>query len=677
MAVDSEGVQEALLDLTFDAILVRDFATDTILFWNRGAEELYGFSRNEVVGKVSHDVLQTIQPIPVEEAKEILVQAGRWEGELVHTKRDGTRIVVDSRWSLQRDRGQPVAILETNTDITERKQAEEAQHRLTVLADASALLATSLDYETTLKHFAQVVVPRIADWCAVHLVDEDGTVRQITVMHPDPTKVDLARELERRYPYDPNAPAGVPQVLRSGQPELVSEIPDVLLEILSPDAELLQILRELGLTSWIVVPLAARDRLLGAITLVAAESGRRYGPDDVALAEVLARRAALAVDNARLYREAQRVAAERSTILSQMTDGVILCDMNGTVTFLNDAARRLYGRDFQGQSLTDYRGAMFVLDDQGVPYPAEALPLKRALAEAEITIDAEARLRRADGTEVIVQRSATPVMAEDGTRLGAVLTVRDVTAQWTLERQKEEFLSAAAHDLKSPLTTLKGLAQLLQRRLTREGANGIEQLQEGLARIEQNASRMTSLINELLDLSRLQMGEGLDLNRRPTDIVSLASGCAAGHGETAGKQRITIESQVPELVGIWDADRIERVLANLFSNAIKYSPEHTPIAVTVREEESGGTAYAVLSVQDQGIGIPQEDLPHIFERFHRGRNVGRETLGTGIGLAGARQIVEQHGGSIEVTSEEGVGSTFTVHLPLTPTTTDPKDHPSG
>jgi PAS domain S-box-containing protein len=690
MALESEDMSDqrqteaSLLDLTFDAILVRDFATDAIQFWNHGAEVLYGFTRDEAIGRVSHDLLRTAHPIPLDEARAVLLETGRWEGELVHATRDGSRIVAASRWALQTAGGRPIAILETNTDITERArieqerlellarerraraQAEEAQTRLAVLANASALLATSLDYETTLQSLAHAVVPQIADWCAVHLVDEDGTVRQITVTHPDPAKVEIARELEQRYPYDPDAPAGVPQVLRTGRPELVSAVSDELLETLTPDAELLRVLRELGFSSWMVVPLAARGRLLGAITLVAAESGRHYRPDDVALAEVLARRAALAVDNARLYQEAQRVAAERSTILSQMTDGIILCDPNGVVTFMNETARRLYGRDFLGHSLAEYRGATTVMDPGGERYGVEDLPLHRALAYGEVTIDAEARLRRTDGSEIIVQRSATPVTAAGGTRLGAVLTVRDVTAQRSLERQKEEFLAALAHDLKTPLTTLKGLAQMLQRRMSREGGASPEQIQEGLARIEQSTGRMTSLINELLDLSRLQMGQGLDLNRRPTDLVVLISRGIAEYREAAGNRPIILETCMPELTGTWDADRLERVIGNLLSNAVKYSPGDTPITVTVRREEVDDGAWAVFSVADRGIGIPQADLPHIFERFHRARNVGRETMGTGIGLAGARQIVEQHGGTIEVRSEEGRGSTFTVHLPLSP-----------
>jgi signal transduction histidine kinase len=126
---------------------------------------------------------------------------------------------------------------------------------------------------------------------------------------------------------------------------------------------------------------------------------------------------------------------------------------------------------------------------------------------------------------------------------------------------------------------------------------------------------------------------------------------------------LTFRSQVPELTGMWDAGRLERVLANLISNALKYSPNGGEIDVTVEQVDEEGRRWAVVKVKDSGIGIPAADLPHIFERFHRGANVSGRIPGTGIGLAAAQEIVEQHGGSISVQSREGDGSTFTVRLP--------------
>jgi PAS domain S-box-containing protein len=196
-------------------------------------------------------------------------------------------------------------------DITERKRSEEAAR---YLARASEVLSESLDYQRTLNDFAKLVVPELADWCSVEIVGEDGVLTQLAVAHADPEKVKWARELSRRYPANPDAATGSPNVVRTGEPELYPEIPDELLAAGAVDDEHLRIIREVGIRSAMVVPLVAHDRTLGALTLIAAESGRRYGHADLALALELARRAALAVDNARLHRAEldARIAAERA-----------------------------------------------------------------------------------------------------------------------------------------------------------------------------------------------------------------------------------------------------------------------------------------------------------------------------------------------------------------------------
>lgn len=234
----------------------------------------------------------------------------------------------------------------------------------------------------------------------------------------------------------------------------------------------------------------------------------------------------------------------------------------------------------------------------------------------------------------------------------------------SLTAERDEFLSAAAHDLKTPLTTLKGLAQVLKRRVTREGDLDRGQLLDGLKRIDQTATRMTELINELLDVSRMQTGRALVLNLRSVDLADLVPRIVSDHREMVDHHRVQVQVINPRVVGEWDADRLDRVVANLLSNAVKYSPDGGDITVSVREERDGDSGWGVVTVRDEGLGIPAHDLPHVFERFHRGSNVVDRISGTGIGLAGARQIVEQHGGSITVESREGEGSTFSIRLPL-------------
>jgi PAS domain S-box-containing protein len=226
------------------------------------------------------------------------------------------------------EQGRPVRMTGTGHDITElraadaratqlavekaaREAAERAERRMAFLAGASAELASSLDHETTLATIARLAVPEIGDWCAVDLLEPDGSIRRLAVAHQDPEKEELVREMSERIPTDPDAPHGVASVIRTGRSELGLDVPDDLLVELAVDQAHLALLRDLGLRSYLVAPLAVRGRVLGAITFVHAESGRRYDEDDRVVAEDLARRAAVSLDNANLVRElAQAVKAK-------------------------------------------------------------------------------------------------------------------------------------------------------------------------------------------------------------------------------------------------------------------------------------------------------------------------------------------------------------------------------
>jgi len=182
----------------------------------------------------------------------------------------------------------------------------------------------------------------------------------------------------------------------------------------------------------------------------------------------------------------------------------------------------------------------------------------------------------------------------------------------------------------------------------------------GLARLESSVGRMAELIEQLDDVARLEAGRPLELLREPVDMLHLVRDSVIVHAQIAAGHRIRLDSEGSSVVGHWDATRLGRVVDNLLSNAIKYSAIPGEVDVVVRREDD----WAVLSVRDRGVGIPAGDLPKVFERFYRGRNVTDRVRGSGIGLAGARAIVEQHGGTIAVESREGEGSTFTVRLPV-------------
>jgi PAS domain S-box-containing protein len=226
------------------------------------------------------------------------------------------------RWHLGRalplrdDDGQIVKWFGSCTDIDDRKHAEEQQR---FLSEASAVLVASLDYEATLTTLAQLIVPRVADWCTVDMLTDDRAIQRLAVAHPDAAKTELAWELNRLYPHDFYETEGVAKVIRTGRPELYREISDDLLALVSRDAGHLKILRELGLKSSMIVPLIAHNRVLGALTLMVAESGRRFDSADLSFVEDLAQRAALAVDNARLYREAQEVNRLKDEFLATLS----------------------------------------------------------------------------------------------------------------------------------------------------------------------------------------------------------------------------------------------------------------------------------------------------------------------------------------------------------------------
>jgi PAS domain S-box-containing protein len=242
-----------------------------------------------------------------------------YEIEYRFRRRDGVyRWFIGRAMPVRDDSGAIIEWVGTCTEIDEQKRTREG---LRLLAEASALIAGSLDYEETLARLARVAVPDLADWCAIDVTSPKGELERLTVAHIDPEKVALADEIYRRWPTDPNAPAGVPQVIRSGRPEMTSQISEEMLEAI-PDPELRAIMQRIGLQSVMIVPLTARGRTMGAITLASAESGRHFGEEDLRLAEEVARRAAVAIDHAWLVRELR----EFRDTLDRTLDCVFMCD---------------------------------------------------------------------------------------------------------------------------------------------------------------------------------------------------------------------------------------------------------------------------------------------------------------------------------------------------------------
>lgn len=250
-------------------------------------------------------------------------------------------------------------------------------------------------------------------------------------------------------------------------------------------------------------------------------------------------------------------------------------------------------------------------------------------------------------------------------------------------RAQEELLSIVSHDLRNPVAVVKGMAQVLQRRIARGNPPDPDQLSADLTRVVRAADKMERFIEDLSRPQHLQPGQPLCVTLERVDLVALARRVAESHQQRTEQHQLVVEVDTPELIGNWDPARLEQVLDNLITNAVKYTPQGGVVTIGISHEvksaseaetsdanayDQTDSTYAIVTVQDQGMGIPAGDLPHVFEWYRRGVNVRNIIRGTGVGLAGARQIVEQHGGSIRVESTEGTGSTFTVLLPLTHST---------
>jgi PAS domain S-box-containing protein len=284
-----------------------------------------------------------------------------------------------------------------------------------------------------------------------------------------------------------------------------------------------------------------------------------------------------------------------------------------------------------------------------------------------VWVHAEARLVRDDGgSPLFLQGVGFDVTEQHRAQATREQLIREQAARAEAERERErreQFLASAAHDLRTPLTAIRGMVQLLERRLGRGAVIPADELSATLAQVGRSARTMTQLVDELLDVTRMQMNSSFNLNRRPTDLRALVEQVVADHRAVSERHEIVVESPASEVTGSWDAARLERVVANLLTNAIKYSPRGGRVTVSLRRGQTSSGERATLDVEDEGIGIPASDLPHIFDRFKRGGNVGHVT-GTGIGLAYVQQVVEEHGGTVEARSRERSGSTFSIHLPI-------------
>lgn len=411
---------------------------------------------------------------------------------------------------------------------------------------------------------------------------------------------------------------------------------------------------QLPVVSYLAVPVIARSgEVLGGLFFGHPSSGV-FDARAEELAVGMAAHAAVAIENARLYEQAQIAEARYRSVFSGVADVILLADGEGNYLDANPAAEALLG--YSRAEFLNMRVADVVAGDPQWTETEYARFMEDGHWRSEL------ELRRKDGSAVSVEASATVVELPTGAVY--LSAIRDITERRRLEKAHGEFLASASHDLKNPLAALKGQAQLLRRRVGRMSGDQNESLENGLDQIVVLANRMAAQIEELTDVARLRSGQPLELHPDSVDLVAVAEEVAQTHEQASPQHRIRVEAGSFAVSGWWDRLRLVRVVDNLLSNALKYSPEGGNVVVRVNHDDTSDRGWAVLTMRDEGVGIPDADLPYVFDRFRRGKNVAQAIGGTGIGLAGVKQIVEQHGGAIMIDSQESVGTTVTLRLPL-------------
>jgi len=369
-------------------------------------------------------------------------------------------------------------------------------------------------------------------------------------------------------------------------------------------------------------------------------------------------------EQVRAKREIEALAkmmAERSarldSILGSMTDGLWVYDADGQVVDVNQAALTMFGLGSRTEAIAHGSFGRFALRyPDGKLIPPDDLPHTRALRGQTVPDYLAIGRHLITGKDIDLSIAAAPI--ESNGIVGAVIVMRDITALQELDRKKDEFLSVASHELRTPLTTIKGYTQLLSQTI---GELPTEERTTYLNAVLGEIDRMMGLISELLDVSRIETNR-LQIHPQPIRWVEFLERRASAFRVQNPARTIRFDAKTDDTVVVQaDPDRMRQVIDNLLSNALKYSPDGTDVEIYVTFENG----MTQTSVVDQGIGIPKDEIPQLFERFHRARNVSsRYYGGLGLGLYIARAIIEAHGGTIAVESEEGKGSQFTVRMPL-------------
>jgi PAS domain S-box-containing protein len=512
---------------------------------------------------------------------------------------------------------------------------------------------------TTVASIAQMGLPRIADWCAVHELDDDGKLQVVSVAHANPMKAELYQD---RFPVMGEVGRLTREVLEDRQPRIFPRVTEDMLRSWTATQEQFELLREFGMSSLIILPLVHNGRLLGIMKYGCAESGRTFSPADLTVAEELARRAATALENVRLYRAAQASEAKFAGLVSIASDAIISVDSEQRIVIFNAGAEAIFGwkrHEVIGKPLDILIPDRVVeIHRQHVRDFAAGSVSARKMGQAQSISG-----RRKDGSEFPAD-VAISKLELDGKPLFTVV-LRDITEQKRLEHEqqaaierRDDVMGTVAHDLRNPLSTILMLASLLKRRGNEPSGSS----QKNAEAIERATSRMTRLVGDLLDVSRMDSGR-LIVDPEPISAAQVISDSLATERPLLASASLELEVQLaPDLPSVRaDPHRLAQILENLIGNAVKFTGPGGRVTVGAMPDNRD----VLFWVKDTGIGIAPEHLPHLFDRFWQ---VSREDRrrGLGLGLSIVKGLVEAHGGHIWVESALGEGTSIFFTLPAAP-----------
>ena len=523
--------------------------------------------------------------------------------------------------------------------------------RLSQLSEASLRINESLDLDTVLQEAldsARALTE--ARYGAIILLDESGQIE-------DFLSSGLSPEEARRMWDMPDAmrffdhlggmtgPLRIPDLLghirEQGLPELRSPVP---------------------VGAFLGAPILRGGARVGNIFLARDEGGGEFGREDEETLVMFASQAALVIANARRHREERQVRADLETLVDTAPVGVVVFDVaGGTVKSLNREARRIVGALLSPDgSVERILGTLTLRRADGREVSLQDLPLAEALSPGETVRAEEITVELPDGRSVTTLVNATPIRSASGEVESYVVTMQDLTRLEELERLRAEFLGMVSHELRLPLTSIRGSASTL---LDEGPALDPAEMRQFFRIIADQADLMRGMISDLLDVARIETGT-LSVSPEPSDVAVLVDEARSSFVSGGGRNRldVTFEQELPQVMA--DRRRIVQVLGNLLSNAVRHSGDALPIGVNVERQ---GT-HVQVSVSDRGQGIPAELLPRLFRRLSRsdGTGLGRDQARSGLGLAICRGIVEAHGGRIRAESEGlGRGTCITFTIPAT------------